>query len=252
VADYNADRTVVAAGGNVCVAPVGTPKPATLYTEPAAPWINVGYISEDGATYAPTQETTDFDAWQKAGFRSKSAGQIYQWTFAMLEIVAENLKLAFGGGTSVVADGEVEYTPPEASEEYRRAVLIDAIDGDRSYRFWIPDAAPVELGEVTFNATNLATLPVTLQAQGSPGQPPFTLTTPDPDAAAVLATGATAGTPGSFTPPGSRVPEDLAELQAASIVAAPTTAWTVGQRVVLDDASTAHWDGDSYAAGNAP
>lgn len=68
---------------------------------------------------------------------------------------------------------------------------------------------------------------------------------------APLATSATAGTPGVFLPNGSSVPADLAGLQASSITADPTTAWTAGQHIELLDGSQAHWDGDSWEAGAA-
>ena len=67
---------------------------------------------------------------------------------------------------------------------------------------------------------------------------------------AVVATGATAGTPGSFTPSGATVPADLAELQSGSVVANPNSAWTTGQSVNLGTGS-AHWDGTGYVAGAA-
>jgi len=74
------------------------------------------------------------------------------------------------------------------------------------------------------------------------------------DCATVRPTGATAGSPGAFTPTGSDPPTNLADLRAttpSAIVASPTSAWTIGQHVVLADSSHAHWDGDSWEAGNA-
>jgi hypothetical protein len=65
----------------------------------------------------------------------------------------------------------------------------------------------------------------------------------------IAATGATAGSPGSFTPPGATPPANLAAM--AGITASPTTAWTTGQRVVLGDSTTAHWTGTTWAAGSA-
>jgi hypothetical protein len=65
----------------------------------------------------------------------------------------------------------------------------------------------------------------------------------------IEATGATAGTPGTFTPPGATPPEDLAALDG--LTANPTTAWTTGQRVVLGDSTTAHWNGTVWTAGAA-
>jgi len=82
--------------------------------------------------------------------------------------------------------------------------------------------------------------------------PPPVACSPTPVAAlpVVPATGASAGTPGFFTPPGSTTPANLAAL--ATIDALPETAWTLGQHVVLGDASHAYWDGDAWVAGDAP
>ena len=63
------------------------------------------------------------------------------------------------------------------------------------------------------------------------------------------ATGATAGTPGAYTPAGADSPDALTEL--TGVVASPATAWTTGQYVVLGDASFAHWSGTAWVAGKA-
>jgi hypothetical protein len=67
------------------------------------------------------------------------------------------------------------------------------------------------------------------------------------------ATGATAGSPGTFTPPGADPPANLATLNAAGVTASPAGAWSTGQHVVLGDATHAHWDGTApWVTGNAP
>lgn len=72
------------------------------------------------------------------------------------------------------------------------------------------------------------------------------------------ATGATAGTPGTWTPANSYGPLNLTELQAGAagdhgvdVTASPTTAWTTGQSVELRDGSRAHWTSSAWAAGPA-
>lgn len=62
----------------------------------------------------------------------------------------------------------------------------------------------------------------------------------------VPATGAIAGSPGSFTPAGCTIPPNFAAM-SGSIVASPATAWTAGQYVVLGDASHAAWNGTAWA-----
>jgi hypothetical protein len=69
---------------------------------------------------------------------------------------------------------------------------------------------------------------------------------------AVTATGASAGTPGSFTPAGAAPPADLAALQGGGVTASPVTVWTTGQSVKLGDASDAHWSGTAWVTGLAP
>ena len=63
-----------------------------------------------------------------------------------------------------------------------------------------------------------------------------------------LATGATAGAPGTWSPVNSYGPEDLADLTASSITASPTTAWSGSQYVVLGDGSRAKWSGTAWVA----
>lgn len=75
--------------------------------------------------------------------------------------------------------------------------------------------------------------------------------TGEPEALGTVATGATSGTPGEFTPTNSYGPFDLAELQASSITASPSTAWATGEYVVLRDGSLAHWDGTAWVSGAA-
>lgn len=64
------------------------------------------------------------------------------------------------------------------------------------------------------------------------------------------ATGATAGTPGTFAPPGA-IPANLAALNTLGALG-NTTAWTTGQNVVLGDASLAHWNATTWVVGAAP
>lgn len=66
------------------------------------------------------------------------------------------------------------------------------------------------------------------------------------------ATGATAGTPATWTPADSYPPETFAALTTAAPVASPATPWTVGQYAVLGDGTEVHWDGDSWELGRAP
>jgi hypothetical protein len=82
--------------------------------------------------------------------------------------------------------------------------------------------------------------------------PPSLWTPPAPPP---LATGATAGIPGTWTPPGSTVPASVAALQASSITALPVMLWTVGQYVqtlMVGAPGRAYWNGTAWVGGAAP
>lgn len=78
--------------------------------------------------------------------------------------------------------------------------------------------------------------------------PPSLWAPPDPPPD-VPATGAVAGSPGTFTPVGSTPPADFAGM--AGLSAVPATAWTTGQYVVAGDASESFWNGTAWATGRA-
>lgn len=63
----------------------------------------------------------------------------------------------------------------------------------------------------------------------------------------VPATGATAGTPGTFTPANSYAPLDLAGM--AGVTASPATNWTSGQHVITRSGDAVNWNGTAWAAG---
>ena len=68
-------------------------------------------------------------------------------------------------------------------------------------------------------------------------------------------TGATAGTPGSFTPANTKAPASVEALIAGNpnvVVASPTSAWTTGQYVQTRTAGVggrANWSGTAWVAG---
>lgn len=66
------------------------------------------------------------------------------------------------------------------------------------------------------------------------------------------ATGADAGSPGTWTPTDAYPPADFATLVAQSVTANPATAWTTGQYVILGDLTHAYWDSSAWVVGEAP
>lgn len=103
------------------------------------------------------------------------------------------------------------------------APLFDPVEGWEDFRLMIVDITPPD---------------------AVCGCQPLDYTTPP------AATGATAGTPGTYTPAGAAQPRNLAAL--ANVTADPTEAWVDGEHVRLYDGSTAYWNGTAWVAGEAP
>jgi hypothetical protein len=66
----------------------------------------------------------------------------------------------------------------------------------------------------------------------------------------ITATGATAGTPGTFTPAGAAAPATGGAV--ASLPATPATAWTTGQWVQAANGDQRWWNGVAWVVGKAP
>jgi hypothetical protein len=63
----NVQNVQVAAGAYVGYAPAGTAAPALpvdVTVDPAAPWQDVGYVTDDGITNTRSRESENFGAWQ--------------------------------------------------------------------------------------------------------------------------------------------------------------------------------------------
>jgi hypothetical protein len=88
---------------------------------------------------------------------------------------------------------------------------------------------------------------------------PATLPTPDEVLAlftggAVQATGANAGSPGTWTPGGSTPPSNAAAANSGGVTASPSSAWTTGQYVQGSTAGSAgemYWNGTTWSSGRA-
>ena len=63
----------------------------------------------------------------------------------------------------------------------------------------------------------------------------------------IVATGAAAGLPGSFTPAGATPVYAIAGM--TGITASPATPWTTGQHVEMGDGNNVYWNGTAWAAG---
>lgn len=250
------EQPIVGAYGDVYTAEVGTAPPTMADWDDPTGWTKLGMISEDGATWTPPEEeTSDIKIWQsKYPARVVTTGLTSSMGFALDGWDRVTIPFALGGGTFEDTVDAVIYHPPGAGESASKAIFLKVIDGEVKLGLYFPKGRVTGRDDTTFKPDEAALLNVTFSLEGSTEHEPYQLvfdpaTFPAAGGGTVNATGATAGTPGTFTPSGATPPANLAAM--GSVVANPATAWTTGQHVILGDASHAFWDSDSWEVGEA-
>jgi hypothetical protein len=242
----NDNATLVIGSGNYLTAPVGTDLPDDLLV-PTSPWSAVGHTSLEDILSISSEggEATTIGTLQNKSLRTKYSARTETIALTLQQFDIAGLKLYYGSNAPVLANGTVGV--PTDPTPTVTAFLAVFVDGENYFAIYAPKAEIYRADDISFGDTeSLAGLPIGVKPMAFGSNTYTYAITP---LGASVATGATAGTPGSFTPDGSVTPANLAAL--ASVIATPTSAWTTGQNVILGDASTAHWDGDSWVSGSA-
>ncbi|MFF7254791.1 phage tail tube protein [Streptomyces microflavus] len=239
----NDAATLVVGSGNYLTSPVGTSMPADLLT-PLSPWQNVGHTSLEDVFGITSEggEATTIGSLQNKSLRTKYSARTETMTFTLQQFDTAGLKLYFGANAPILPDGSVGV--PTNPEPTQSAFLAVFVDGDNHFAFYAPRAEIYRADDMAISDTeSLAGLPLGVKPMAFGSNDWTYAITP---LGGTLATGASAGTPGTFTPDGAVAPENLAAL--AAVIATPTSAWTTGQHVVLGDGSKAKWDGSAWVA----
>ena len=100
----NVQNVQVAAGAFVGSAPAGTAKPALAPEDPATPWKDLGYITEDGITSTRGRETENFGAWQSPSPILVLVTAVTDvFAFAIREWNQNAFEFVYGAGDEVAA-----------------------------------------------------------------------------------------------------------------------------------------------------
>ncbi|MFF4054613.1 hypothetical protein ACFYZ0_02315 [Streptomyces sp. NPDC001708] len=242
----NDNATLVIGSGNYLTAPVGTDLPSDLMV-PVSPWEAVGHTSLEDILSISSEggEATTIGSLQNKSLRTKYSARTETIAFTLQQFDVAGLKLYYGSNAPILSNGLVGV--PSDPVPTSCAFLSVFVDGENVFGIYAPKAEIYRADDLSIGDTeSLAGLPLGVKpmAYGS-----NTWTYAITPLGASVASGATAGSPGSFTPEGSLAPANLAAM--ASVIATPTSAWTAGQYVTLGDVSKTYWDGDSWNAGQA-
>ncbi|QXE37121.1 hypothetical protein KQY30_25785 [Streptomyces sp. GMY02] len=237
----NDAATLVVGSGNYLTAPTGTPMPDDLLV-PVSPWQNVGHTSLEDVFGITSEggEATTIGTLQNKSLRTKYSARTETMTFTLQQLDAAALRLYFGANAPILPDGSVGV--PANPQPTQAAFMAIFIDGENHFAFYVPKAEIYRNDDMAIGDTeSLAGLPLGVKPMTFGSNSWTYAVTP---LGGTVATGATAGIPGSFTPAGAVAPANLAEL--VSVIATPSTAWTTGQYVILGDSSKASWSGSAW------
>jgi hypothetical protein len=164
------DNLVVASGGSVFVAPVGTTAPTAPTGTPASPWVNLGLISEEGASFAYGKTVEEFKSWQRrTAVRRDVTEDEITTNFTLQEWKKTNFSLAFGGGSITNVSGTVyRYNFPTGNDDLdEKSLLLRWDDNGKSYQIHFERGSVTEAVEVSLSRTALSQLPISFKALSS-------------------------------------------------------------------------------------
>lgn len=145
------DEVRVGVDGVVSSAPTGSTAPTTVSSTLAAPWVDLGYVSEDGVTEANSRTTEKVRAWQRAAVVRTLVTE-GETTFAMtlLQTNASTLAEYYGLSAADIDDVTGSFVSSPTTDAPHRSYVIDVIDGDELIRKYIPDGQVTEVGDQVF------------------------------------------------------------------------------------------------------
>jgi len=142
----------VAKTGAVYIAPLGTTLPTSAGGALDSAFTDLGYVSEEGANFTPSETVTKMRAWQNnAIVRSLFTETEYTFGFVLIEDKGAVAKWWYRADSIAVAgSGEWTLTPDSASTGVF-SMVVDAVDGSKLKRFVVARAEITERGEQVFS-----------------------------------------------------------------------------------------------------
>jgi hypothetical protein len=182
------DQIVVAGSGRVYTGTVGTSSiptnvSAAIDTAGVDGWVELGYTSEAGVAFSFGREAKEIKGWQSRNpLRQVITGTPSTFKCELLQINHATLRLALGGGSITGSNPNFNYTPPPASFRDERSFIVEAYDGDYTYRFIFRKGLNVAAAEFSFVREDPTMLPIEISIlDDDTSENPWGMQTNDPE-----------------------------------------------------------------------
>ena len=164
----DSSKVRVAVTGAVSKAPTGSTAPTDASTALAAPFVDLGGISEDGVTLTlpDNGDKTNIKVWQGgASVRTvrSTSDDLPTIQFTLMETSLAAVETYFGTTvTQTATDGSFEYVVENRGAD---AYVLDVIDGAELMRVYIPHGVVASVGDVSLTHTDAIGYEVTIEAE---------------------------------------------------------------------------------------
>lgn len=167
--DPNFNSLLVSLGvtGSIHYAPYGTEEPVGLETY-EKPWVNLGWIAEEGLTEAISRDSNAFTPWQSnSPVREAATSEEFTFSATLWTIggLANAMRYGVPEEEMDLIDDYVEFTQGQSlPEEFRFPLSFDVLDGEKHRRFILPAASVIDPSDVTYSKGELVGYPMTWRA----------------------------------------------------------------------------------------
>lgn len=174
-----ASEILVGGTGSIAVAPVGTNLPTTVDESLDGAFAELGFTTEDGATFRDSKEIRPSTAWQSFyPIRRTVQSRTSEVETSLKQWNADTLQTAFGGGSvEDLGGGDFIYHPPAAAERNEQALVVTIQDGDELWRIVVPACEVTSNTESKFARTEDSALAVTFGVNGQGDEEPWYICT---------------------------------------------------------------------------
>ena len=162
------DLTEVGANGGAWCAPLGTTSPGDPALQPAAPWLPIGAISDDGLVQGFDEDSQSFTPWgYTSPMRTITTSSLRTFKIVAWEtgrLIVQSLQYRIPVADLAPASGLTTFAETASPQPDRRAWWFIVLDGETQKGFYCPEAEISDRSDVTHKNDTMAGFEWTITA----------------------------------------------------------------------------------------